>query len=132
MNISIRNAFGLASLAIAACVLTGAGWAGQEADEPATEQASTQPLWPSRFYVGEDAFTVYPPQLDGWQGERLQARAAVAVQPAGAQRPVFGMVWLSARTVVESASGTLTVRDILRRAVPAFRPRPRTQRLISM
>ena len=65
--------------------------------------------WPTQFTRDGSAFTVYPPQLDSWQGERLEARAAVAVQPAAAQRPVFGMVWLSARTAVESASGTVTM-----------------------
>ncbi len=69
--------------------------------------------WPNQFTQGGQAFTIYPPQLDRWQGERLEGRAAVAVQPAGAQEPVFGTVWLSARTVVESASGTVTVRDIV-------------------
>ena len=112
MNISIRNAFGLAALAIAACAVTGAGWAEQEAGEPATEQASAQPLWPSRFYVGDDAFTVYPPQLERWERDRLEGRAAVAVQAAGAEAPVFGAVALSARTDVDATSGMVTVRDI--------------------
>src|SRR5262245_57261197 len=68
--------------------------------------------WPSRFTHDEHAFTVFPPQLDRWQGERLEGRAAVSVQAPGAPKPVFGMVWLSARTEPDSATGTLSVRDI--------------------
>jgi hypothetical protein len=68
--------------------------------------------WPSQFSDGGQAFTVYPPQLDRWQGDRLEGQAAVAVQPAGAEKPVFGVVWLSARTDVDSATGMVKVRDI--------------------
>jgi hypothetical protein len=68
--------------------------------------------WPNQFNEGGQAFTVYPPQLDRWQGDRLEGQAAVAVQPAGAEKPVFGVVWLSARTEVDSASGMVKVGDI--------------------
>ena len=67
--------------------------------------------WPNQFDEGGQAFTVYPPQLQRWQADRLEGQAAVAVQPVGADRPVFGLVWLSARTEVDS-SGMVKVRDI--------------------
>ena len=68
--------------------------------------------WPNQFTQDGVAFTVYPPQLDLWQGDQLDARAAVLVQPAGAQKPVFGIVWLSARTRVDDSTGMVTVRGI--------------------
>jgi hypothetical protein len=113
MSIFLRRAFGFTALAIAACAVGGASWAEQEAEEPGTQRAFTAPqLWPSRFYLGDDVFTVYPPQLERWERDRLDGRAAVAVQAAGAEAPVFGVVSLSARTDVDPASGMVTVRDI--------------------
>jgi hypothetical protein len=55
-----------AGLIIAVCAISGAGWAQQETDQPPTARvsAAAPPLWPSRFYLGDDAFTVYPPQLE--------------------------------------------------------------------
>ena len=83
---------------------------------PAAPVSSPSPAgsfpWPNQFTHDEQAFTVYPPQLDRWQGEQLEGRAVVSVQPADAQKPVFGVVWLSARTKVDSATGTVSVRDI--------------------
>jgi hypothetical protein len=78
---------------------------------PAPLAAASFP-WPSQFSDSGQAFTVYPPQLDTWQGERLEARAAVAVLPAGADKPLFGQVWLSARTDVDSSTGVVKVREI--------------------
>ncbi len=113
MNLFIRRAFAFAALMIGAFALGGAGRA-EEPGEPAIERAEApQPPWPSRFYLGEDAFTVYPPQLERWELDRLEARAAVAVQAAGAEAPIFGAVSLSARTDVDAVSAMVTVRDIV-------------------
>jgi hypothetical protein len=114
MSTSIRNILGAAALAVAACTISTASWALKDADEASADQAaaSQSQLWPSRFYAGDDAFTVYPLQLERWESDRLEARAAVAVQPADADRPLFGVVSVSARTDVDQASGMVTVHDI--------------------
>jgi len=82
-----------------------------EAAPIAASPAASPFPWPNQFTEAGQAFTVYPPQLDRWQGDRLEGQAAVAVQPAGAEKPFFGVVWLSARTEVDS-SGMVKVRDI--------------------
>ena len=114
MNISIRRTLALSALAIAACAAIGASRAQEDADQAPGEGAAaiSAQLWPSRFYVGDDAFTVYPPQLERWERDRLEGRAAVAVQAAGAERPVFGVVLLSARTDTDEVSGIVTVHHI--------------------
>jgi hypothetical protein len=91
------------------------GAPGQEIDgEPQDvwALASPAPLWPYRFDVEGEAFTVYPPQLERWSGGRLEGRAAVAVQSQGADTPVFGIVSFTARTEVDEASGMVALRDI--------------------
>jgi hypothetical protein len=114
VSTSIRNILGVAALAVAACTIGAASGAQEDAGEaPADRAAASQPQpWPTRFWVGDDAFTVYPLQLERWERDRLDARAAVAVQAAGADRPLFGVVSVSARSDVDQASGMVTVHDI--------------------
>ena len=112
--------------AIRIAVLVLAVWIGAESglaqtgDEQTPAEAAPAPSmpaspsfpWPNQFNAGGQDFTVYPPQLERWQADRLEGQAAVAVQPAGAEKPVFGTVWLSARTELDPATGLVTVRDI--------------------
>src|SRR5215470_1637860 len=87
----------------------------QAAIEPAATAASELTPsfpWPYQFSDGGVSFTVYPPQLERWQAERLEGQAAVAVRAAGTDKPVFGVVSLSARTEAD-ANGTVKVRDIV-------------------
>src|SRR5262245_57634650 len=103
-----------------ACWSASNGAQAQSADEPtAAEQViSVTPTapssfpWPYQFNDGGVAFTVYPPQLGRWQGERLEGEAAVAARAADADKPVFGVVSLSARTETD-ATGMVKVRDVV-------------------
>lgn len=114
MKAFIRWALSSTALTLAVCCTPGVSLA-QGSDGPAqvdTEPAGS-PTWPHQFNQGDLGFTVYPPQLDRWQGDRLEGRAAVAVQVAGSDKPSFGVVSLTARTEVDNATGTVSVRDIV-------------------
>src|SRR5579859_449984 len=109
-----------ARIAVVLCTLVLAAWLGPSPAQTRDDQTTTAPApvvspvpasssatpnafpWPNQFTQDGAAFTVHPPQLDRWQGDQLDARAAVSVQPAGAQKAVFGIVWLSARTHVDA------------------------------
>src|SRR5574341_223367 len=108
------TAIGITVLALLtwAAVARGQAQSFDDEQQDAWAPASSAPLWPYRFDVDGETFTVYPPQLERWAGNRLEGRAAVAVQPEGADRPVFGIVSLTAHTQVDEVSGTVTVRDI--------------------
>ena len=41
-------------------------------------------VWPREINVNGAIVLVYEPQIDRWQNNRLEARAAVSLQPAGA------------------------------------------------
>ena len=56
-----------------------------------TDPAQPDP-WPRVFVQGGATNTIYQPQLESWDGFRMKARAAVAIQPAGAPEPVFGVI----------------------------------------
>jgi hypothetical protein len=110
----------VAAALILACWSASSGAQMQSGDEPAAaEQAvtgasgvSSSYPWPYQFSDGGVAFTVYPPQLERWQAERLEGQAAVAARGVGADKPVFGVVSLSARTESD-ANGLVKVRDIV-------------------
>ncbi len=118
MTRTASTATTIAALVLAASHAPGLGLAQTGDDQapvetvPAASSPASSPFpWPYQFSEAGQAFTVYPPQLDRWQGDRLEGQAAVAVQPAGAEKPFFGVVWLSARTEVDS-TGMVKVRDI--------------------
>ncbi len=55
---------------------------------------------------------VYQPQVDAWDGNQIQLRAAVSVKPAGSQAQVFGVVLATARTAVDRAARTVLMNDV--------------------
>ncbi len=74
-----------------------------------------------RQYVSSDTpFTVYQPQMDSWEGDRLKGRFAMSVKsgtetgPDG--KPVdnldYGVVWFSAATEVDKEAREVLLRDV--------------------
>src|SRR5262245_46727998 len=68
--------------------------------------------WPRQFQAGDMTVEVYEPQIDSWQGNRLEARTALSVTAAGAPAPSYGVIWITARTEVDKAQGLVTLEDI--------------------
>ena len=68
--------------------------------------------WPRQFSSGGAALTVYQPQLDSWDGRRLQAHAAVSVRPQGATDSTFGVIWIAARTDVDKESRQVELQNV--------------------
>jgi hypothetical protein len=55
---------------------------------------------------------IYQPQPDKLDGNRLDARAAVALEIKDTEEPVFGAVWFTARLETERAQRTSTLTDV--------------------
>jgi hypothetical protein len=72
----------------------------------------------ARFDTAKGLVVLYQPQLDVFEGNHLEARAAVSVTPTGKTEPVFGAVWL--KSLVETDFDSRTV-DILNVEVPRVR-----------
>jgi len=77
-----------------------------------TPSPPTDDGWPRQFSSGGAALNVYQPQLDSWDGLRLQAHAAVSVRPQGAGSSTFGVIWISARTGVDKENRLVDLEDI--------------------
>ncbi len=95
----------LVSLLLAPSVLP---WAHAQAPGA----SSADDAWPKQFVSGENTFSIYQPQIERWQGNELQARAAVGLETAASPQPRFGVIWFSALTNVDKESRMVTLHDM--------------------
>jgi hypothetical protein len=88
---------------------------------PSVGQAAVpaEGAWPREIQANGATVLVYQPQIDSWQGNRLEARAAVAIRRPGAAQPSFGVVWITARTEIDKERGMVVLEDIQIRKVNA-------------
>jgi hypothetical protein len=77
-----------------------AGGAGQEAPWPRT--------------IARDGYDIliYQPQIDRWQGDRLEARSAVSIAKEASPVPTLGVVWFSAHTSVDRSNDMVALEGI--------------------
>ncbi len=69
--------------------------------------------WPREIVHGDVTLLVYQPQMDKWEGNRVDARAALAIKPAGAPEPTqFGVIWMFARTEVDKVNREVTLDSL--------------------
>jgi hypothetical protein len=68
--------------------------------------------WPRRLATNAGVFLIYQPQLDSWNGNQLEAHAAVSVTPTGAKDPTFGVIWFKARTDVDKTNRLVYLEDL--------------------
>jgi hypothetical protein len=74
-------------------------------------QVPTDP-WPRPITLGKATGLVYQPQVNSWQGNVLDFRAAVAVKPSGAKEETYGMVSGTAQTLVDKVTRKVTLEWI--------------------
>jgi hypothetical protein len=84
---------------------------------PAESPAMSNPdPWPRKFSFmgtdGNETLLVYQPQVESWRDNRLNFRAAVAAQTAGAAGETFGVIWGTARTEVDRPAHMVTLEDL--------------------
>lgn len=79
--------------------------------QPAAAEV-TPDSWPRAADFGGAKYTLYQPQLENWDGNRLETRAAVSVLPPGAKEPVFGVIGISAETHVHKLARIVEFRNI--------------------
>jgi hypothetical protein len=102
----------LGRLLCAGLALAGPFHGTAAAQQPVAVADSVDAGWPRAFTSGATTFSVYQPQIESWTGNRLAARAAVAVRDTGAAEPTFGVIWLSSRTDVDKTSRLVSLEDL--------------------
>ena len=92
-----------------------------QAQAPAASQAplawttaaqSPPDRWPKTAQLDGATYTMFQPQLDGWDNVAMAAHAAVTVQPPGSQSPVFGMLRMTASTRTDKLARTVYLTDL--------------------
>lgn len=68
--------------------------------------------WPRQIQLSGATALIYQPQIETWDGNQIQVRAAVSIKPAGAQAQSFGAVFATARTEVDRAARTVVFSDV--------------------
>jgi len=105
---SRRNLAVVAFAILGALACAGAAWAqGAKGGTP----VPTDP-WPRPVKLDKAEGLVYQPQVNTWQGNVLDFRAAIAVRPAGATQETYGVVSGTARTQVDRVTRKVTLEDV--------------------
>jgi len=97
-------AFGFAFLILAAGPAVRAQGPSGQAPAPADP-------WPREVQLASGTMTVYQPQVEKWDGDTLQFRAALALKQSGGAE-AFGVVWGQAHTQVDRVARMVTVSDL--------------------
>jgi hypothetical protein len=79
---------------------------------PAPAGPADLDTWPRTFTVTGATLDVYQPQIEKWQGNQLDFRAAVRATPSGGGSDAFGVVWGTARTEVNRPEHMVTLEDL--------------------
>lgn len=77
----------------------------------AMDDRATDLGWPRQIQQDGNTITIYQPQIERWDGNQLQSRAAVAVETPASPQPIYGVIWLSARTEVDKDRRLVTLED---------------------
>jgi hypothetical protein len=80
--------------------------------QPATAASQADKGWPRSFSGGSDKFTVYQPQIEKWDGNRLYLYSAVEVTSAGKTSANYGVVWFNARAGVDKVNRTVLLDQV--------------------
>ncbi len=86
---------------IGLCASLGPALAQAPADGPPPDP------WPRQIQLSNAQALVYQPQIEAWNGNQVQIRAAVSIKPAGAEAQIFGAVFATARAEVDRAARTV-------------------------
>ncbi len=102
------------ALAIAAYVVTGGPSNpafAQPAPAPAAASIPADP-WPRKVDLANASVLVYQPQVNKWEGNQIDFRAALAIQPVGAKEETFGVIFATARTQVDRVTRTVVFENL--------------------
>ena len=80
---------------------TGATRAGQRVDE----------AWPRKATRGDQTVSMYQPQLQAWEADKINAYAALAVTSPSNKTTKYGVVWFTARTEVDKVNRQVTLDE---------------------
>ena len=85
---------------------------------PSTQKAKVQTAqtsesgWPRTMTSGPDTFLIYQPQVEKWDGNRVELYSAVEMKTGKEGAAKYGVVWFSARTEVDKVNRLVTLDQV--------------------
>ena len=82
---------------------------------PSAQKAKTQATrasdngWPRTVVNGADTFVIYQPQVDKWEGNRIDLYSAVELKTGKDSPAKYGVIWFNARTEVDKVNRLVTL-----------------------
>ena len=82
---------------------------------PSAQKAKTQAAptsdsgWPRTVVNGADTFVIYQPQVDKWEGNRIDLYSAVELKTGKDSPAKYGVIWFNARTEVDKINRLVTL-----------------------
>src|SRR5262245_30745234 len=89
----------------------GTGATPSAVDALAAMAPPSAPDWPKVAKTGDTTINFYLPQLDSWDGHRLEAHSAVSIQTSATTQPIFGVASLAADTQVDKGARQVTLEN---------------------
>ncbi|HTY59673.1 MAG TPA: hypothetical protein VMF59_12700, partial [Bacteroidota bacterium] len=68
--------------------------------------------WPREIGSSQGLITIYEPQITAFDGNSMNARAAISITPSGENAPIFGAVWLDCRVLTDRPTRTVRILDL--------------------
>jgi len=65
--------------------------------------------WPRKVTHGDETISMYPPQVETWEGDEVRAYAAIAVVGKSQKAAKYGVVWFTAQTEVDKVNRQVTL-----------------------
>ena len=65
--------------------------------------------WPRTVVNGADTFVIYQPQVDKWEGNRIDLYSAVELKTGKDSPAKYGVIWFNARTEVDKINRLVTL-----------------------
>ena len=69
-------------------------------------------VWPQEMSTQEGKLVIYQPQIEFFKADKINARAAMAVQRKKEKERVFGVFWFSARIATDRDTRTVAFEDV--------------------
>ncbi len=68
--------------------------------------------WPREIESEGATFTVYQPQIESWDGHNLEAYAAIEAEIPETENPVYGAVFITAKTIIDKTDRMVELNQI--------------------
>lgn len=107
-------------LLVGTCLLAyAASWTQQLPDAPSAQKmkppvakSAADKGWPRAFTNNGDTYSIYQPQVDKWDGNRVYLYSAVEVKNATGKSLNYGVIWFNARTEVDKLNRSVTLDQV--------------------